>query len=124
MSDLTINPDTGDLDFTSGDLSLTSGADAIRQNIAMRLRMVVGEWFLDLDAGTDYYGSILGQKNFITADAEFVRVIISTPGVNDILNPLEYNLDKRTRVLRVTFKVDTDEGEITATESVSLPIAA
>jgi hypothetical protein len=119
--DLLINDEIDDIEISGGDLSLTSDQDAIRQALSLQLRMVRGEWFLDNTLGTDYYGQIFGFKNFIQADAEFIRSILSVPGVVSILEPLAYNLDKVNRVLSVSFKVQTDTGVIEQTETISVP---
>ena len=122
MSDLNLDPNTGDLNFSAedGDLRLTSGRDSIRQALAMRLRLVLGEWFLNIREGTDYYGAILGKKSFVEIDAELVRVILTTPGVTGLLAPIEYNVNSTTRVLDVSFEVSSTEGDIAVEESLAL----
>jgi hypothetical protein len=122
VSDLNLDPNTGDLNFSAedGDLRLTAGRDAIRQRLAMRLRLVRGEWFLDVTAGTDYYGAILGKRTFIEIDAELVRVILTTDGVLSLTGPIEYNVNKINRVLDVSFEVATTEGDLEVDESLTV----
>ena len=109
MSDLRLNDDTGDLDVTEGALSLVEGDEALAQRIAQRLRLVRGEWFLAYLDGTDYYGQIFGKKPQVTIDAEFVRVITTTPGVAKLTAPISYNFrtDRNQRVLEVSFSVQS-----------------
>ncbi len=119
MSDYALNLETQDLATTGGDFSLTSGKDAIRQAIEMKLRMVIREWFLDRTKGTNYYGKILGNHSFAEIDSELKRVILTTPGVTGFLDPIQYNREGPTRVLVAQFRVNTDEGELSFQEPLS-----
>lgn len=112
MADFVINQDTGDVDVVAGTIELTSGPDTIRQRLENRLRMVRGEWFLDVNAGTDYYGQIFGKRTFVQIDAELTRVILTTPGVLALRDNIEYNLDKQRRILSVNFQALTVEGDV------------
>jgi hypothetical protein len=112
MSDFVINEDTGDVEVTAGAIALTSGQDAIRQRLANQLRMVRGEWFLDANAGTDYYNEIFGKKPFIQIDNELTRAILSVDGVVEIVDTIDYNFDSTRRVLAVEFEVITTAGTI------------
>jgi len=105
-----IDESTGDFAFTNGTIPLISGDAAIRQVLASRLRLVMGEWFLNRSAGTDWFGRILGRKdeNFVSANAEFIRVILGTPRIASLSNPIEY--DFTARILKGNFTVLTDEG--------------
>ncbi|MCX6027663.1 MAG: hypothetical protein NTY23_15690 [Chloroflexi bacterium] len=75
----------GDLALTSvrGGLRLTlvEGPEAIAQRIRGRIRLWLGDWFLDTSIGVPYL-QILGQKNAAAfAEATLRRVILTTPGV-------------------------------------------
>lgn len=105
MSDLRLDEETGDLAVDAG-LSIVEDDENLRQRLLLRLQMVLGEWFLDRTAGTDYYGQIFGRnKSFgmTQVDAELVRVILSTNGVDRFIDPLTYNFSDR--VLQVEFSV-------------------
>ena len=54
MADLKLNEDTGDLEITNNDLSLTYGVDSRRQHLEIRLRTFLSEWFLDTTVGVPY----------------------------------------------------------------------
>jgi hypothetical protein len=110
VSDFVLNETTGDIQVTAGKLFLTTGDDAVRQRLAMHLRLVAGEWFLDDQIGTDYYGSIFGKKSFVEINAELVRVILSTPGISGLAAPLSIDLNTN-RVLSVEFQAVLDSGE-------------
>jgi hypothetical protein len=108
MSDLKIDPDTGDLLIESGDLVMTKEADAIRQHISQRLKSFAGEWFLDLDAGLPYYRDILVKNpNTLVVSGLIQEEIIKTPGVIE-LRSFEFVHEKATRALTVKFEVLVD----------------
>lgn len=86
----------------------------------MRLRSVSwrasisfrGEWFLDLDAGTPWFQTILGKK----PDDRLIRmvfdqVITGTQGVQQLLQ-FGYRLDRRTRSLSVSFRAQLENGAV------------
>lgn len=121
MSDFTLDEETGDLALgAGGTLSLTEDKNAIRQRLVMKLRLVVGEWFLDPTLGTDYFGSIFGKRSFVEIDAELTRAILTVDGVLKLSAPIEYNLIAVTRVLEVSFEVATVEGDLEMTEALTL----
>lgn len=49
----------GDLAFEAGDLVLVRGTQADTQEIGIRLRFFLGEWFLDILAGIPYLEQVL-----------------------------------------------------------------
>ena len=48
MIDFALDPKTNDLVFTDYDFALVDDTRQIMQNLAIRLRFVLGEWFLDI----------------------------------------------------------------------------
>lgn len=112
MSDLKINELTGDLELTSGDVSLTTGSDSIDQHIRSNIRAFRGEWFLNLDDGVPYFQEVF-KKNQSPAvvDAIFKEAILKTTGVIE-LTEFEINYDTDKRKLILDFSVNTVEGEI------------
>lgn len=102
--DIALDPDTNDLLLTAGSPTLISGADAIAQQLRIRMRFFLGEWFLDTRLGIDYFGKILGKKrrkNLI--DSIFRKVIITTPGVKSV-DSFDQTFDGATRTLAISFK--------------------
>ena len=55
MKDIALDTATGDLLLENFDLQLVEGRDQIAQNLMIRLRFILGEWFLDITAGIPYY---------------------------------------------------------------------
>jgi len=103
MSDLTLKDDGLGLVFFNGDLVLNFGADAVKQHIGQRLKMFSGEWFLNLSEGVPYYQDILVKNpNPDIIDGIFKNVILSTPGVDELLT-FNLNYDAALRTLSLDF---------------------
>lgn len=85
--------------------------EAVAQSIQTRLGLWTGQWFLDLDEGTDYAGSILGFSQASTRDFAFRTRILDTLGVNEITT-FGSNLGA-DRALTVVSSVQTLFGPVT-----------
>ena len=107
-----------------------SGLAGVAQRIHIRLSMVRGEWFNDLDAGIPYFAGdgidpalvLLGNKFFDVdlAEALFRDAISRVPGVKQITS-MVIALDRSTRILSVAWKVVTifDDAVVEDTTEVS-----
>jgi hypothetical protein len=98
MSDFLLDPETHDLVFTAGKLTVVRGPQGRAQRIRIALRHVRGEWFLDQNAGTDHFGKILGKSTDLSRRAEVRRRVLSVPGVREI-ESIELQVDPKTRAL-------------------------
>lgn len=79
------NPDAGDLRLTNGQLTLTAGNDAVKQHLINRLRIFLGEWFLDRRVGIPYFKSVLVKNPDRPAVRSiFRRTIRETPGITAV----------------------------------------
>jgi hypothetical protein len=111
--DLALNS-TGDI-YLDGqaDLSVVTGGEAISQHIQQRLKFFRGEWFLDRGRGMPYFRDILGKKNpnSYRMSAIFRDAILGTPGVLE-LREFDLTVDARTRVLSLSFRAVTEDGDI------------
>lgn len=76
------NVRSGDM-ATSGRQFVT-GAEATAQAVRARLRLFLGEWFLDVTRGTNWFGAVLGKAPQDVAEIELKNQILSTPGVAQI----------------------------------------
>lgn len=95
----------------SGNLNLVSGIDEIIQDITTNILMVKGEWFIDIDAGIDYFGVVFQRSSTRTAvDAEFVKAIENTTGVVRIISYSSV-VDRSNRGLTITFNASTTSGD-------------
>lgn len=106
------NPVEGDLLMRDGQLVLVTGLEAIRQELAVRLRWFKGEWFLDRRTGVPWFQKILGTKAGLTAIERILRrVITTTPGVVAITD-FVLARDESARSLSLSFEARTTEGPL------------
>lgn len=89
----------GDI-VTSGDLFVT-GKEETRQACICRLRLFLGEYFLDATDGTPWFQSILGKTSRDIAEANIKQRILSTKGVM-ALNTFDMDSDTKNRKFTVT----------------------
>lgn len=109
--DLPIDPDTGDLAIIDGDITLTDGAEAVRQRLFVRLKTFLGEFFDDPTFGVPYKQNIFTKPTRIALiHATFVSAILGTPGVQRFISPLEFDFIGAIRRFDVSFAVQTDSG--------------
>lgn len=121
MSDLTVDPLTGDLAITSGEVTLEENSAAVRQRLEIKLRTFLGEWFLDTTFGVPYYEQVLGKKvNPISLNAVFVSAILSVPGIKKLDKPITYDFNASLRNLALSFVAILDTGESVGV-SISVP---
>ena len=108
----------GGLSIVDGDLVLLDGLDAIAQDVSTRLKMFLGEWFLDTRMGVPYFQRIL-VKNPSMPDviAILTKVVAATPGVLSITKGLTYALNGSDRSLTVAFNANTTSGTLTYTNT-------
>lgn len=116
MSDIRLGSD-GDIFLNVNDLELTSGVDGIVQHLQQRLRMFLGEWFLDFRLGVPYFQQIMVKNpNPIVVDSVLKKEIVNTPG---ILQLVSFDLDfANNRSLALSFRALTREGEINFSEVI------
>ncbi len=107
-----------DMDLTNGELTFVTSRDAIGQDIGMRLRTFLGETVYDQRAGVPYLEVIFSRKNPDLQGTQriFESVVNNTPGVIESQLALEF--DSPTRVLTVTGKAETIDGEIDFSELI------
>ena len=118
MKDIALDSTTGDLLLKNFDLQLIDGRDQIAQNLAIRLRFILGEWFLDITAGVPYYDDFfIKAPNQIRIESILKEEILNTPGIDKILS-FSSNFDAHRRAYSVSFSVDTLQGEITLTQEL------
>lgn len=104
MSDFLLDS-SGDLDLSTNDLEISDGIDAIRQELQIRYRFFVGEWFLDRAEGVPYIENVL-KKNANDAHVRMLLIDVakSTPGVSEVRS-YSASLDNSTRVLTVALEI-------------------
>ena len=111
MLDLLLTSDH-DLDTSRLDLSLVAGAERVRQQLLIKLKLWTGEWFLDTDFGTPYLQNILGKQLTLSGAIVALRKSIKeVEGVQQIV-AFAYRFDNSTRELTVAFSANTPYGII------------
>lgn len=113
--DLALDPITHDLLLSGGDLSLVADREAIRQEADIRLNFLLGEWFLDITKGVPMFQKVLVKSPDLTAIRSILAdEILEVAGIRSILSlVLDYNRTART--LKVTWKANSDVGELAST---------
>lgn len=98
-----------DIFVTGGNLARVSEGAEVAQKISTKLLHYLGEWWLDLNSGTPWFQSILGEAdNLGEAESILKGVITTTPGVTSLIS-FTADLDI-ARVFSVTFEADTEFG--------------
>lgn len=117
MIDLALDK-TGDLLIEDYDLKLIDGIDQVIQNVSIRLRFFLGEWFLDIESGIPYYQDFfIKAPNQIRIESLIKEEILDTDGINEI-TAFEAEFDSSLREFSVNFSAQADEGEIELEVSV------
>jgi hypothetical protein len=92
----------GDI-VTSGDHFLT-GKEATAQAITRRLKLFLGEYFLNISEGTPWFQEILGKSSRDMAAANIKSRILDTDGVV-ALGAFSFDFDAKTRMITVNASV-------------------
>lgn len=111
----------GDMQFGNGTTNFYKDTpEAIAQNIYTRLKLWLGEWYLDTDEGTDWIGKCLGKNSMDSALLEIKQRILGTTGVNSIQN-FSASIEPTSRKLTITGTVNTIYGDtdINYSDSIS-----
>lgn len=112
MKDLALDPKTGDLLIVDFDAGLVDGIDQIAQNLAIRLRFMRGEWFLNILAGVPYYQYFfIKNPNQIQVETFLKDEISNTRGVQEITS-FSSNFDGQSRRFSVIFGCRTIDGNL------------
>lgn len=103
---------TGDYTFGQGQLNFWINVpQAVAQAVKTTLLLWLGEWYLDVNAGTPYPEEILGTHSQAMADLAIQQTVLSVQGVNSI-SDFESTIDPGSRKYSVTLLVvDTIYGQ-------------
>jgi hypothetical protein len=114
-NDIALDPLTGDLEVKNLNLYVIQGADRVRQQLTVKLRLWTSEWFLDTEFGTPYLDEILGKQISLSgAIAALKRSIMEVDDINQITS-FNTDFDRKLRKLTVTFECSTPFGLIRVT---------
>lgn len=100
-------------DFSAGHGSADFFVDqpnAVAQSVLTRLRLWMGEWFLNTDEGTPYREQVLGVRKRQTAGPALKLRIASTEGVTSV-DDFNADYDGDSRHIAVAATISTAYGE-------------
>lgn len=101
----------GDMQLGQGSANFYSNsADGVAQMVYTRLKLWLGEWYLDTADGTDWFGKCLGKNTVDSALLEIKRRIMATEGVSEIKN-LSASIEPTNRRLSVQGVITTIYGD-------------
>jgi hypothetical protein len=118
MKDIKLNKnEPHDILVQDYDLSLVDSSSQIRQKITVKLRFILGEWFLNTIVGIPYYEQIwIKNPDLNKVSTVMKNEILNVNGVQSLtLFNMEYNTN---RTIRVKFRVNTQLGEIEGEENI------
>lgn len=104
------NPVAGDLFINqTGQLVLVDGPDAVAQHLRGRLRIFLGEWFLDERVGFPYFRDVfIKNPNHASILSSLRRTITGTPGISSV-DELTMAVDASRRAV-VSFRARLSDG--------------
>ena len=96
--------------LVNSELFLCTDARAIAQHVEARLRLFLGEWFLDLREGVPYFENVFVKNpNIALVKSLLSNVVTETPGVTELTDD-EFRFDRSERVLYYDIAFLTDTG--------------
>jgi len=112
LIDIALDKVTHDLVLIDNDLVMLDGAERVRQHLAIKLKLWVGEWFLDTEFGTPYLSDILGKQISLAGSvAALKKSILDVDGAQSITR-FEFDFNRSARNLDVNFDVQTPYGNL------------
>lgn len=97
-----------DMALVNGDLFLCSDERVVSQLVEARLRLFLGEWFLDLREGIPYFEQVFIKNPDMTVVRSLLsKVVTDTPGVKDLLEA-SFTFDREERILYYDIRILSD----------------
>lgn len=111
MADIALTAEH-DLDVSRLDLRLLTGAELVRQQLTIKLKLWTGEWFLDTEFGTPYIQQILGKQLTLSGAVAAIRKSILEVDNVTAITSFTYQFNRQTRTLAFSFEVSTPFGPV------------
>jgi hypothetical protein len=92
-------------------------AEGVAQAVMTRLKLWVGEWFLDVSEGTAYQQAVLGTGTRETIEPAIRTRLLDTQGVESIDRFL-VKINPTTRVVSIEATISTIYGQVTVTGGI------
>jgi hypothetical protein len=110
MIDFALDPVSNDLVFQKFDFGLVDDTKQIMQNLAIRLRFILGEWYLDITQGVPYFEVFFRKApNQIQIESILKEEIVTTRGILE-LTGFESQFDQKRRIYSVKFSARSISG--------------
>ncbi|MBO2926643.1 hypothetical protein [Metapseudomonas otitidis] len=93
---------------------LVNTPETVGQAVMTRLRLWLGEWFINTADGLPWKSQVLGEHTRATYDAAIKNRILQTQGVRQI-DSYESSFDGETRRLSVRATITTQYGQTSIT---------
>ena len=101
---------SGDYTFGQSQANfLVNSPAAVGQSVTTRLKLWLGEWFLNTKAGTPWLTQVLGKNTQSLYDTAIRTVVLQTFGVTSI-DDYTSTLDTQKRSLAVSMTINTIYG--------------
>lgn len=101
-----IKLNNGNLEFSGGDFKLTATyEDSVAQRLFIRFKTHLGKWFLNIDYGVDYFGSVFGKNVSKNKVDMLVRDQISKEPKVERITTFQSTIDRNTRRYICNFTV-------------------
>lgn len=111
MIDIEVDQKTNDIIFKDFDFQVIDEANEIMQNLSIRLKFFLGEWFLDIGQGLPFYQIIFSKNpNLIHIESIIKNEILTTRGIAELVS-FNTVFDKLKRKLFVKFEAKSVSGE-------------
>jgi len=109
------SPYFGDLAMDAqGNGALIEDAEAVRQRLLIRFQTFYGEFFADQTIGMKWYEYVFtGKKpvDMVAVNCTFLELILTTPGIDHLAEPINYNFDNSQRLLSASFTAVLASGQ-------------
>lgn len=109
-----------DVETEDYDLRLVAGVDELVQRLLVRLRLFFGDWYLDDEAGVQYYSSILVNNPSSRVIEAALRQEIMAEDDVEALKSFELEIDRASRELSMSFEAVSSVGVVDASATVRL----
>ena len=105
-------------DFTLGNAhAYVDGVDAVQQAVITRLRLLVYEWWEDINDGVPYWQKIIASRDVAAAEQIIRERIQQTPHVLSILS-FDPVWDNENRTLMIRVAIQSEYGAFSIDEEV------
>lgn len=105
-------------DMTFGNQQMNFHRDTpegVAQAVVTRLKLWLGEWFIDMSEGTPYQQAILGKGKQDSIEPALRERILETKGVTELVH-FEMLHDANERSTKIIAVIDTEYGEVKIAE--------